>query len=55
LEGVVWIHLAQDRDWWLVLVNTIEPLSFIKGREFLDQLSIILTFQEELYSMQLVM
>jgi hypothetical protein len=20
-EGVDWIHLAQDRDWWQVLVN----------------------------------
>jgi len=22
-EGVDWIHLAQDRDQWLVLVNTV--------------------------------
>jgi hypothetical protein len=22
-EGVEWIHLAQDRDWWWVLVNTV--------------------------------
>jgi hypothetical protein len=23
LEGVEWIHLAQDRDWWRALVNTV--------------------------------
>jgi hypothetical protein len=23
LEGVDWIHLAQDRDWWWALVNTV--------------------------------
>jgi hypothetical protein len=22
-EGVEWIHLAKNRDWWLVLVKTI--------------------------------
>jgi hypothetical protein len=22
-EGVDWIHLAQDRDWWRALVNTV--------------------------------
>jgi hypothetical protein len=22
-EGVEWIHLAQDRDWWPAVVNTI--------------------------------
>jgi hypothetical protein len=31
-EGVDWIHLAQDRDKWLAVVNT----NSIKGREFLD-------------------
>jgi hypothetical protein len=23
LEGVDWIHLAQDRGWWRALVNTV--------------------------------
>jgi hypothetical protein len=28
-----WIHLAQDRDQWQALVNTVnEPLGSIKGR-----------------------
>jgi hypothetical protein len=22
-EGVDWIHLVQDRDWWWALVNTV--------------------------------
>jgi hypothetical protein len=26
LEGVVWIHLAQDRDSWWALVNTVMNL-----------------------------
>jgi hypothetical protein len=25
-EGVKWIHLAQDRDWWQALVNTVTNL-----------------------------
>jgi hypothetical protein len=25
-EGVVWIHLAQDRDEWLSVVNTVMNL-----------------------------
>jgi hypothetical protein len=25
-EGVVWIHLAQNRDQWLALVNTVMNL-----------------------------
>jgi hypothetical protein len=33
-EGVAWIHLAQGRNQWRALVNTI----FIKGGEFLDYL-----------------
>jgi hypothetical protein len=36
-EGVDWIHLAQDRDQWQVLVNTVlEPSDSIKGRKFLN-------------------
>jgi hypothetical protein len=26
LEGLDWIHLAQDRDRWRVLVNTVKNL-----------------------------
>jgi hypothetical protein len=25
-DGIVWIHLAQDRDQWRVLVNTVMNL-----------------------------
>jgi hypothetical protein len=38
-ESMDWIHLAQARDQCWVLVNTNEPLGFIKGNEFLDWLS----------------
>jgi hypothetical protein len=33
LEGMDWIHLAQNRGWWLALVNTI--MNFWVPREFL--------------------
>jgi hypothetical protein len=26
LESVDWIHLAQDKDWWQALVNTVMNL-----------------------------
>jgi hypothetical protein len=35
-EGVNWIHLAQDRDHWRVLVNTVMNLRVHKRKEFLD-------------------
>jgi hypothetical protein len=36
LECMDWIHLAQDRDRWRALVNTItKNVGSIKGREFL--------------------
>jgi hypothetical protein len=31
-----WIHVAQDRDQWQAVVNTVKPLGCIKGGEFLD-------------------
>jgi hypothetical protein len=36
LEGMDWIDLAQDRDWWWALVNMVIQLSdFIRGGKFL--------------------
>jgi hypothetical protein len=35
LEGVDWIHLAQDRDWWWVDVNMVMNLRDA-GDKFLD-------------------
>jgi hypothetical protein len=29
-EGVIWIHLAQDRDQWQALVNMVINLGFHK-------------------------
>jgi hypothetical protein len=26
LEGLDWVHLAQDKDWWLALLNTVRNL-----------------------------
>jgi hypothetical protein len=31
-EGVGWVHVAQDRDRWHVLVNTVLNLRFRKRR-----------------------
>jgi hypothetical protein len=40
LEGVEWTYLAQVRDQWQAVVNTVMDLrGSIKGGEFLDQLS----------------
>jgi hypothetical protein len=47
LEGMGWIHLAQDRDRGRVLVNSVnEPPVSIKGKSFLDQLSVLFLSQE---------
>jgi hypothetical protein len=27
-EGVDWIYVAQDRDWWRAVVNTVMPFAF---------------------------
>jgi hypothetical protein len=38
--GVDWIQLAQDSiQWWAIVIMVINPLDFIKNREFLDQMS----------------
>jgi hypothetical protein len=37
-EGVDWIHLAQDRDRWLIIENTA-VFHKKKGAEFLHQLN----------------
>jgi hypothetical protein len=29
LEGMNWMHLAQDRDWWRAVVNTVLKLRVI--------------------------
>jgi hypothetical protein len=35
---VDWMHLAQDRDQWWAVVNTVvNLLSFIEGREFFTE------------------
>jgi hypothetical protein len=28
-EGVEWIHLAQDRDWWQALINKVMNLQVL--------------------------
>jgi hypothetical protein len=33
-----WIHLYQDRDQWLVLVNSNKPSDSTKGRKYLEYL-----------------
>jgi hypothetical protein len=38
-EGVGWIHLAQDRVHWQVLVNMVMNLGSVKGGGFLVFLS----------------
>jgi hypothetical protein len=36
-EGVNWIRLAQDRNLWRAVVNTVmEPSDYMKGGELLD-------------------
>jgi hypothetical protein len=37
LEGMSWIHLAEDRDLGQVPVKTNEPAGSIKGRNFLTE------------------
>jgi hypothetical protein len=45
-KGVDWIHLAQDRDHWVALVNTvINPLFPKKGEKRLYKLSHCLGFE----------
>jgi hypothetical protein len=34
-EGVEWIHLAQDRDHWRAVVNTVMNLRFLASRGYL--------------------
>jgi len=36
-EGVDWMHMAQDRDQWRTIVNTVMKLGvLLKGGEFPD-------------------
>jgi hypothetical protein len=39
LEGVDWIHLAQDRNKWQALLKMVMNSCPIKGREFLGHLN----------------
>jgi hypothetical protein len=34
-EGVGWIHLAQDRNWWQALVNTVMYLQVLAPWSYL--------------------
>jgi hypothetical protein len=34
LEGVVWIHLDQDRDWWRAVVDTVMNLQVPKIAQY---------------------
>jgi hypothetical protein len=38
---VDWIRLAQDRDQWRAIKNTVEPSGFIKGGECLDHFNFL--------------
>jgi hypothetical protein len=52
-EGVEWMHLAQDRDQWWALVNTVMKLHFpLKAGNFLTEW--LLASQEGLGSVELV-
>jgi hypothetical protein len=54
MEVVEWIHLAQNNDQWRNIVNTNEPLGFIKGREISWLAERLLASLEGLGSMELV-
>jgi hypothetical protein len=47
-DGVNWSHLAQDRDQWWALVNTIMNVMFCKRRETHWQAELLLAPQEGL-------
>jgi hypothetical protein len=34
LEGADWIHVAQNRDLWWAVVNTVMNIPSVTGREF---------------------
>jgi hypothetical protein len=36
VDGVDWLHLAQNMDQWRVLVKRIKNIFSLKGGEFLD-------------------
>jgi hypothetical protein len=55
LVGVDWLILAQDRDVWWALVNTVMNIrDTIKDGEFLDYLSVLSTSEGGLCSMESV-
>jgi hypothetical protein len=49
-EGLDWINLAWDRDYWRDFANSSEPSGSIKGGEFLDQLSYCQQKDSTIYS-----
>jgi hypothetical protein len=50
LEGVDWIHLAQDRDEWWAPANPVKTFGSIKGGGFLDWLRALVASEEGLCS-----
>jgi hypothetical protein len=50
-KGMERIHLALDRDKWQALVNTVMNLGFHQCKEYFDQLSKLLAFQELLHGL----
>jgi hypothetical protein len=53
-KGVDWIHLAQDRDQWRALVNTVMNLRYHKVQGILVRAQQLPSSQEGACSMKLV-
>jgi hypothetical protein len=53
-EGVDWMNLAQDREQWRALVNTILNFAFHKSQGTYRLTGSLLGFQERFFSMELV-
>jgi hypothetical protein len=55
MGGIDWIYLAQDRDQWRALVNTVRTFGFYKMFENSCVPERLAAFEEGLSSMELVM